>query len=188
MDNNRHPSGRRARPRTHRRARREHHEELGFWRKYVFSRRSQSDRHSVCRHRPAVPALRLHADDDHAVAARLSGQADSADRPVARPGPRADGHHAARVLQPARRDARHHHGVPRRRAARRRRLRQLRHAAADRRARHGVPEAEHDELLGVLLRRRDDARQLLPEGRRGAVGMDVVSAARGRSRRARRCG
>ena len=30
-----------------------------------------------------------------------------------------------------------------------------RDAAADRRARHGVPEAQHDELLGVLLRRRD---------------------------------
>ena len=40
------------------------------------------------------------------------------------------------------------------------------------------PEAQHDELLGVLPRRRHDARQLLPEGRRRAVRMDVLSAAR----------
>ena len=67
---------------------------------------------------------------------------------------RARRHHAAGVLQPARRHARHHHGVPRRRAARGRRLRQLRDAADDRRARHGVPQAQHGELLGVLHRRR----------------------------------
>ena len=34
-----------------------------------------------------------------------------------------------------------------------------------------------------FCRRRDDARELLPAGRRGAVGLDVVSAARRSSRR-----
>src|SRR4029453_9907118 len=110
--------------------------------------RSQGDRHSIRDYRPAVPAVWLHADDDHAVAAGLSRPADPADRHVAWAGARADGHRAPRVLQPAGRDARHHHGVHGRRAARRRRLRQLRHAASDRRARHGVPQAQHVELLG----------------------------------------
>ena len=52
-----------------------HHEQLGFWREYVFSTRSQGDRHPVRHHRPAVPAVRLLADDDHAVAAGLPGRA-----------------------------------------------------------------------------------------------------------------
>ena len=106
-----------------------HHEELGFWRKYVFSTDHKVDRHPVRRHRPAVPALRLLADDADALAARLPGTRAAA-RSAAlfgearMPG----GVDAARVLQRARRDARHDHGLPRRRAARRRRLRQLRAA------------------------------------------------------------
>ncbi len=44
---------------------------------------------------------------------------------------------------------------------------------------HGFPEAQHGELLDVLRRRRRDAGQLLRAGRRGAVGLDVLSAAVG---------
>ena len=151
--------------------------------------RPQGHRDPVRHHRPPVPAVRLLVDDADAVAAGLPGPADSAHRQLVRGGQGAGRHHAARVLQPARRDARHHHGVPRRRAAGRRRLRQLRDAAADRRARHGVPQAQHDELLGVLPGRRRHAGELLRARRRGAIGLDVLSAALGhRARRARRCG
>ena len=163
----------------------EPHEELGFWRKYIFSRRSQGDRHPVRHHRPPVPALRFLLDDADAVSARLSGQPDPADRQPVQSRQGARRHHAAGVLQPAGRDARDDHGVPRRRAAGGRRLRQFRDAAADRRARHGVPQAQHDELLGVLPRRRRHARQLLPARRRRAIRLDLVSAALGHHRHQR---
>ena len=127
---------------------------LAFWQKYIFSQDHKVIGIQYAITGLAVPAVRFHSDDDHAVAAGLSGPADSADRQPVQRGAGARRHHAARVLQPARGDARHHHGVPRRRAARRRRLRQLRDAAADRRARHGVPQAQHGELLGVLPGRR----------------------------------
>ena len=41
------------------------------------------------------------------------------------------------------------------------------------------PETQHVELLGVLHRRRRHALQFLHAGRRGAVGLDFVSAAVG---------
>ena len=51
------------------------------------------------------------------------------------------------------------------------------------------PRAQHGELLGLLPRRRDHARQLLRARRRGAVRLDLVPAAVGHRRpRARRCG
>ena len=54
---------------------------------------------------------------------------------------------------------------------------------------HGVPEAQHGELLVLLPRRRDDAGQLFrPRGSR-AVRVDLLRAALRSSRaRARRCG
>ena len=96
---------------------------------------------------------------------------------------------AAGVLQPARRDARHGDGVPRGRAARGGRVRQLPRAAHDRRAGHGVPAAEHDELLAVSDGRTRHARRVLPARRCRGVRLDVLRAARQlRHRRARRRG
>ena len=77
-------------------------------------RRSQGHRHSVRDHRPAVPALRLLADDADALAARLPGRGAAADRRAPRRGAHAGRDDAPRVLQRARGDARHHHGLPRR--------------------------------------------------------------------------
>ena len=165
------------------------HEELGFWRKYVFSQD-----HKVIGIQYTITGL-LFLLFGFTLMMLMRWQLAYPGAPIPLigqllgAGARARRHHAARVLQPARRHARHHHGVPRRRAAGRRRLRQLRDAAADRRARHGVPQAQHGELLGVLRRRRRHARELLRARRRGAVGLDVLSAAVGhRHRRARRCG
>ena len=140
-------------------------------------RRPQGHRHPVRHHRPAVPALRLLADDADALAARLSGRRAAADRRPVRRGAHAGRDDAPRVLQRARGDARHHHGVPRRGPARRRRLRQLRAPAPDRRPGHGVPAAQHGELLVLLPRRRDDARQLPRARRRRAVRVDLLRAA-----------
>ena len=122
--------------------------------------RSQGHRHPVRRHRSPVPALRLLADDAHALAARLPGRCVAAARHVLRRCAHAGRDDAPRVLQRARGDARHHHGLPRRRPPRRRRIRKLRAPAPDRGAGHGVSEAQHGELLVLLPRRRDDARQL----------------------------
>ncbi len=97
---------------------------------------------------------------------------------AARRRPHARRHDAARVLQRAGRDARHDHGLPGRRAAGRRRLREFRRAAADRRTGHGVPAPQHDELLGLLRGRHDHAGELLRPGWCGAVGLDVLLAAR----------
>ena len=166
----------------------EHHEELGFWRKYVFS-----VDHKVIGIQYTITGL-LFLLFGFTLMMLMRWQLAYPGRPIPLIGmwlgqdARAGRHHAARVLQPARRDARHHHGVPRRRAARGRRLRQLRDAAADRRARHGVPQAQHDELLGVLPRRRDHARQLLPAGRRRAVRAGRRIRRSRSSRPARRCG
>ena len=63
-----------------------------------------------------------------------------------------------------------------------------RDAAPDRRAGHGLPEDEHDELLVLLPRRRGHARQLLRARRRGAVGMDVLPAARRHGAEGKPCG
>src|SRR6185295_6182718 len=97
---NGHSSRRRARARSYRRARRTPRRARVLAEIRVLAR-SQGDRDPVRDYRPALPAVRVHADDDHAVAACLPGQADPAHRPVAGAGPRADGHHAPRVLQPA---------------------------------------------------------------------------------------
>src|SRR4029453_15860593 len=105
------------------------------------------------------------------------GRAAAADRRAARRVADAERDDAARVLQRARGDARHDHGLPRRGPPRRRRIRELRAPAADRGAGHGVPEAQHVELLVVLPRRRHDARQLLRAGRRRAVRVDLLRAA-----------
>src|SRR6185436_13239609 len=88
----------------------------------------------------------------------------AAHRRAARRLPHAGRRDAAGVLQRARRDARDDHGVLGRRAARRRRLRQLRAAAADRRARHGLPAHQHGELLELLRGRLRDARELPSSG------------------------
>ena len=54
---------------------------------------------------------------------------------------------------------------------------------------HGLPEAEHGELLVLLPRRRDDAGQLFRARRRRAGRVDVLHAPRQhRGHRARRCG
>ena len=111
--------------------------------------RSQGDRHPVFRHGTAVPPLRLYADDAHALAARLPGRAAAAHRRALRRRTHAGRDDAPRVLQRARCDARHHHGLPRRRAPRRRRIREFRAAAPDRRAGHGLPEDQHGRATGA---------------------------------------
>ena len=111
------------------------------------------------------------------------GRVDPGDRRPARRGQRARRHHAPRVLQPARRHARHDHGVPGDRAAGRGRVRQLRRAAPDRRARHGLPEAQHGELLVLLRGRHRDVRQLLRARRRRQLRLDLLSAALGHRHR-----
>ena len=58
--------------------------------------------------------------------------------------------HFAGTLQFLRRDARDDHGVPGDRAAGVRRVRQLRRAADDWRAGHGVSARQHGELPGVF--------------------------------------
>ena len=83
----------------------------------------------------------------------------------------------AGALQFLRRDARDDHGVSRRRAAGVRGVRQLRCAADDWRAGHGVPAHQHGELSGVFSRRPGHAGELLHSGRRGAGGLDLVFAA-----------
>ena len=112
------------------------------------------------------------------MAACLSRPASTDRRELVRRTQRARRRDASRVLQPAGRHARHHHGVPRGRAAVGRRVRQLPDPAPDWRTRHGVPAAQHGELLDVPGRRRRDARQLLRARRRSQLRMDVVSSAR----------
>ena len=51
-----------------------HHPELGFWRKYVFSVDHKVIGIQYVYQRPAVPLLRLHADDADAVADRVPRQ------------------------------------------------------------------------------------------------------------------
>ena len=153
-----------------------HHEELGFWRKYVFS-----VDHKVIGIQYTVTGLlflllRLLSDDADALAARLPGRAAAAHRHPLRRVAHAGRVDAPRVLQRARGDARHHHGLPRRGSPRRRRIREFRAPAPDRSPGHGVPAAQHGELLVLLPRRRDDAGQLLrPRGSR-AVRVDLLRA------------
>ena len=137
--------------------------------------RPQMDRDPVRVHGPLLPALRLQPDVADAVAARMAGprvQPHESPRREPRPWRSA----APRGVQPARRDARDDHGLPRDRAARRRRVRQLPRPADDRRSRHGLPAAQHGELLDVPAGRPGDARQLCGHRWHRAVGVDVVSA------------
>ena len=138
-----------------------HHEELGFWWKYVFS----TD-HKVIGIQYGITGL-LFLLFGFSLMMLMRYQLAYPDSPwpllgrSARRGADAGGDHAPHLLQRARGDARHHHGVPRRGAARGWRIRELRAPAPDRRPGHGVPEAQHVQLLVLLPRRRDDARELL---------------------------
>ncbi len=154
----------------------EHHHEEGFLRKYVFSQD-----HKVIGMQYGFTAL-CFLLFGFTLMLLMRWQLAFPGKPIpvigklARRGQRAGRHHAAGVLQPARRHARHDHGVPGHRAAGGRRVRQLRRAAPDRRARHGVPQAQHGELLGLLHRRRGDVLELLRPGRRRQLRLDVVPA------------
>ena len=155
-----------------------HHEELGFWRKYVFS----TD-HKVIGIQYGITGLLFLLFGFslmmlHALSARVPGQPVAVPRLAARRGADAGRDHAPDLLQRARGDARHHHGVPRRGAARGWRIRELRAPAPDRRPGHGVPEAQHVQLLVLLPRRRDDARQLLRPRRGRVIRMDLLLAPR----------
>ena len=81
----------------------------------------------------------------------------------------------ARGLQPDLHDARHDDDLPRRHA-RAHRLRQLRRAAHDRRARHGLPAPERDGLLALPAGRLPPALQLA-RGRRTERGLVQLRAA-----------
>ena len=107
-------------------------------------------------HRAPVP--------DHLVLLLPVRRGDGADHadPAARPGP-------ARRLRPAVQRAVHHARHDHAAAVRHpavRRVRERAAAAADRRARRGVPAAQPAELLHVHLRRADPAGQLPVPGRR----------------------
>ena len=134
--------------------------------------RPQGDRAAVRLHRPLLPSVRILPDDPDAPAARLAG-ACVWGHEVAGRGARAGRRAAPRGLQPARGDARHDHDLPRHRAARRRRLRELPRPAADRRPRHGLPEAEHGQLLVLLPRRRGHAGQLRVRRRHRELRLDL---------------
>ena len=91
----------------------------------------------------------------------------------------------ARRLQPALHHARHDDDLPRRDADAGR-LRQLPRAAHDRRARHGVPAPERDELLAVPVRRRCCCTSACsPAARRRPGGSATRRSARRRSARRR---
>ena len=110
------------------------------------------------------------------------GHGDADADPAARPGP------ALRVrpaVQRAVHHARHDHAAAVRHPAVHR-VRQRADAAADRRARRGVPPAEPAELLPVHLRRADPAGQLPHPGRLGGVRLVRVLPADQRDLLARR--
>ena len=166
-----------------------HHEELGFWRKYVFS----TD-HKVIGIQYAVTGLLFLLFGFSLMMLMrwqlaYPGARAAAHRRALRRGAHAGRDDAPRVLQRARGDARHHHGLPRRGAPRRRRIRELRAPAPDRRAGHGLPEDQHGELLVPLPRRHHDARQLFRSRRSRAIRVDLLRAAlRHRRLQARRGG
>ena len=124
--------------------------------------RPQADRDPLHRHEPRL--LR------HRGAARTADPA-----PARRPG---SGLHHRRQVQRALHRARHGDGLPRR-GADPRRLRQLPRAADDRRARHGVPEAERALVLVLPRGRARALRELLREGRRLERRLDCLPAAVG---------
>ena len=95
---------------------------------------------------------------------------------LARPG-HAD--HVERAVQPGVHDARHDHAADVRDAAVRR-LRELDHAAADRRARRGVPAAEHVRVLALPLRLAHRGRRLPHPAGRGRLRLVRLLPAVGR--------
>ena len=154
-----------------------HHEELGFWRKYVFS----TDHKVIGIQYGVTGLLFLLFGFTLMMLMRWQlaypGAALPLDRQSLRRGAHAGRRHAPRVLQRARSHARHHHGLPRRGTARRRRIRQLRAPAPDWRAGHVVPEDEHGELLVPVPRWRHHAGQLFRARWSRAVGVDLLYAA-----------
>ena len=124
--------------------------------------RPQADRDPLHRHEPRVLRDRRAARPAHPPPARE---------------PRPGLHHR-RQVQRALHGPRHGDGLPRGRADPRR-LRQLPRAADDRRARHGVPEAERALVLVLPARRPRALRELLREGRRVERRLDGVPAAVG---------
>ena len=122
--------------------------------------RSQADRHHVRGH---LLHLLLHRRPDGAADARRAGRAGTA-VPV------------QRAVQPAVHHARHDHAAVLRDADRVR-LRQPGAAAADRRARRGVPAAERLLLLAVPVRRADRHGRLHHPRRRRRLRLDRLHPA-----------
>ena len=85
--------------------------------------------------------------------------------------------HQPEQLLPVRHHARHDHGDLPAHGAVPRRLRQLPDPAHVRRARHGLPVPEHDQLLGLPARRAGARRELLRAGRADRCRLDALSAA-----------
>src|SRR6266576_5747300 len=82
----------------------------------------------------------------------------------------------ARLLQLVRRDAWHDHDFRWRRAARLCGVRKFCRAAANRRARHDVPESERGKFLGLWSRRRHYDDQFLRAGWTSQERLDVLYA------------
>src|SRR6476619_8513961 len=147
--------------------------------KIHFFHRPQSDRNSIWLVRAGVPLLRLLPDDVDAMAAGLSRPGAAGDRQMAatylRPGDRR-WENDARLLQLVRRDAWHDYDFRRRRAARLCGVRQFCRAAANRRARHDVPESERGKFLGLWSRRSDHDDQFLRAGWTSQERLDVLYA------------
>src|SRR5207244_7555672 len=132
-------------------------------------------------HWPNFPALRFFPDDADAVATGVSWPGIAGDWQIS-PAHFWAEHDAgrendARLLQLVRRDARHDHGLSRDCATGVRRVWQFRRAAANRRARPGLPESKHGELLGRFCRGHYHADKFLRSRRRGQVRLDVLRAA-----------
>src|SRR6476620_6539129 len=147
--------------------------------KIHFLHRPQSDRNSIWPLRPVISVLRVLPHDDDALATGLSRPGTAGDRQMAaiylRPGDRR-WENDARLLQLVRCDAWHDHDFRRRRAARLCGVRQFRRAAANRRARHDIPESERGKFLGLWSRRCDYDDQFLRAGWTSQERLDVLYA------------
>src|SRR4029077_5162109 len=147
--------------------------------KIYFFHRPQSDRNSIWPLRAGVPLLWILPDDVDALATGVSRPGGTCDRQMAaihlRPGDRG-WENDTRRLQLVRRDAWHDHDFRRRSAARFCGVRQFRRAAANRRARHDVPESERGKFLGLWSRRSDYDDQFLRAGWTSQERLDVLYA------------